>query len=160
MLNDIPRVARCAPGAELIEQREDNCFVGTLSVRLGPVLLNFKGTVTYREIDETHHRAVAEAAATETKARGTARAEFIFSLSESEEGTRVNVDTDVQLAGSIAQYGRGATFIQNAAQVIMNQFAKNLAQHFSNLEADQAASAKPISGFRVLAKGVAKTIKN
>jgi carbon monoxide dehydrogenase subunit G len=159
VLNDIPRVARCAPGAELTEQKSDRSFLGTISVRLGPVLLNFKGTVVYREVDEANHRVVADATGNETKARGTARAEVIFALSPSSEGTRVDVDTDVQLAGSIAQYGRGAAVIQNTAQVIMNQFAKNLAEQLSNPGADPAAGAKPISGLGVLVKGVAKTIR-
>ncbi len=158
LLNDIPRVARCAPGAELIEQRDDGSFVGTISVRLGPILLNFKGTVAYREVDEKAYRVVAEAAGTETKARGTARAEVLFALSEAPGGTRVNVDTDVQLAGSIAQYGRGAAVIQNTAQVIMDQFAKNFARQLQSPEGDTGSSAKPISGLSVLVKGVTKTI--
>lgn len=159
MLNDIPRVARCAPGAELLEQKDDRSFAGTIAVRLGPILLNFKGNVVYREVDEANHRVVAEATGNETKARGTARADVVFALSPSGEGTRVEVDTDVQLAGSIAQYGRGAAVIQNTAQVIMNQFAKNFAEHLSNPNADTPAGARPISGFGALVKGVTKTIR-
>jgi uncharacterized protein len=151
LLNDIPRVARCAPGAELLEQKDDGSFVGTISVRLGPVLLNFKGTVAYREVDEANHRVVADAAGTETKARGTARAQVIFALSPLEAGTKVSVDTDVQLAGSIAQYGRGAAVIQNTAQVIMD--------HLANPDAELGAGAKPISGLGVLVKGVTRTIR-
>ena len=159
VLNDVPRVARCAPGAELLEQKDDRSFAGTIAVRLGPVLLNFKGSIVYREVDEAHHRVVAEATGNETKARGSARAEVVFALSPSDEGTRVNVDTDVQLAGSIAQYGRGAAVIQNTAQVIMNQFAKNFAEHLSNPNADLVSGAKPISGLGALVKGVTKTIR-
>jgi uncharacterized protein len=159
LLNDIPRVARCAPGAELLEQNSDGSFVGTISVRLGPILLNFKGTVVYREVDDAHHRVVAEASGTETKARGTARAEVIFVLSPSEGGSRVSVDTDVQLAGSIAQYGRGVAIIQNTAQVIMDQFAKNFAQHLANPDAGPGPGAKPISGLGTLVKGVTRSMK-
>jgi carbon monoxide dehydrogenase subunit G len=159
VLNDIPRVARCAPGAELLEQKDDRSFAGTISVRLGPILLNFKGTVVYREVDEANHRVVAEANGNETKARGSARAEVVFALSPSDDGTRVNVDTDVQLAGSIAQYGRGAAVIQNTAQVIMDQFARNFAEHLANPDADTGTGAKPISGFGALVKGVTKTIR-
>lgn len=159
LLNDIPLVARCAPGAELIEQKGDGSFVGTISVRLGPVFLTFKGTVTYREVDEAAYRVIAEATGSETKARGTAKADVVFSLAEAEEGTRVLVDTDLQLAGAIAQYGRGASVIKNTAQVIMDQFAKNFAQNVINPNATNRPSAKPISGFKVLAKGVTKTIR-
>ncbi|GAC1548695.1 MAG: hypothetical protein NVS2B5_02990 [Beijerinckiaceae bacterium] len=159
MLNDIPRVARCAPGAELLEQKEDGSFVGAISVRLGPVLLNFKGKVAYREVDEAQYRVVAEASGSETKARGTARADVVFSLAEADGGTRVLVDTDVQLAGSIAQYGRGVAVIQNTAQVIMDQFAKNFAAQIAQPDGTSDGPAKPISGFKVLMQGVGKSLK-
>ena len=158
-LNDVPRMARCAPGAQLLEQGEDGAYVGTISVRLGPVLLNFKGKLIYKEVDEANHRVMAEASGSETKARGTAQANVVFSLASAPEGTRVLVDTDVQLAGSIAQYGRGAALIQNTAQVIMNEFARNFATQLGADDSDAQDSAKPISGLKVLFDGVRNTIK-
>ena len=161
MLNDVPRIARCAPGAQLLEQGEDGAYVGTISVRLGPVLLNFKGKLTYKEVDEANHRVVAEASGSETKARGTAQANVAFALASAPEGTRVLVDTDVQLAGSIAQYGRGAALIQNTAQVIMNEFARNFAAQLGPQGENEAQDpAKPISGLKVLFHGVRNTIKS
>jgi uncharacterized protein len=162
MLMDVPRIARCAPGAQLIEQSEDGTYAGTISVRLGPVLLNFKGKLIYKEVDEANHRVVAEASGSETKARGTAQASVAFVLVDAAEGTRVLVDTDVQLAGSIAQYGRGAALIQNTAQVIMNEFARNFAAQLGPQDGSEGGApdpAKPISGLKVLFHGVSKTIK-
>jgi uncharacterized protein len=160
MLNDVPRIARCAPGAQLLEQSEDGAYVGTISVRLGPVLLNFKGKLIYKEVDEANQRVVAEASGSETKARGTAQANVAFALASVPEGTRVLVDTDVQLAGSIAQYGRGAALIQNTAQVIMNEFARNFAAQLGPQDESKAHDpAKPISGLKVLLHGVRNTIK-
>lgn len=127
ILNDVPRVARCAPGAELLGQNPDGSFLGTVAVRLGPVALSFKGTVTYKEVDEANMRVVAEATGSETRARGTARANVVL---PDPKGTRVDVDTDLQLAGAVAQYGRGAALIQRAAQAIMDDFATNFAREF------------------------------
>jgi carbon monoxide dehydrogenase subunit G len=62
VLNDVPRVARCAPGAQLLEQRDDGAYVGTVGVKLGPVALSFKGTFSYKEKDAANYRVVAEAA--------------------------------------------------------------------------------------------------
>jgi hypothetical protein len=55
----------------------------------------------------------------------------VFVLAPDPVGTKVDVDSDVQLAGSIAQYGRGAALIQSTAQVIIDQFATNLAKEFN-----------------------------
>ena len=60
-LNDIPRVALCAPGAELLESRPDDSHVGTISVKLGPIALKFKGTVSFIERDAANHRVLAKA---------------------------------------------------------------------------------------------------
>lgn len=139
-LNDIPRVAPCAPGAQLVEARDDGSYVGTVSIKLGPVALTFRGTLVYKERDEAAHRVVAEASGNETRARGTARAIVVFTLSPDGSGTRVDVETDVQLAGAIAQYGRGAALIQSTAQVLMDEFAKNFAAQLA-----VEAAAAPIA---------------
>ena len=153
LLNDIPRVARCAPGAKLIESRPDDSHVGTIAVKLGPVALTFKGTVAFLEKDAAAHRVVARAQGNEEKARGTAQADVVFTLSGEEGASRLVVDSDITLAGYIAQYGRGAALIQSTAQVIMNQFARNLEADL-NAGGEGAAIQKEISGARVLAQGL------
>lgn len=126
VLNDIPRVASCVPGAKLLETPEPGVHVGTVAVRLGPVALSFKGKFVYKTVDATAHHVQAEANGSEQKARGSARALVDFVLIEEAAGTRVSVDSDIQLAGSIAQYARGGTLIESTAQVLMDQFAENL----------------------------------
>jgi carbon monoxide dehydrogenase subunit G len=150
-LDDIPRVARCAPGAELLEQKEDGTCVGRVGVKLGPVALQFKGTVQFTERDEATHRVVAKAKGAEEKARGTASADVVFQLYEDSGGTKIVVESDVQLAGFIAQYGRGAALIQSTAQAIMNQFAKNLE---ADLTGGEAAPTGDISLAKVVAQGL------
>jgi len=149
-LNDIPRVARCAPGAELLESRPDDSHVGTISVKLGPIALKFKGTVSFIERDEASHRVLAKAQGNEEKARGTARADVAFVLSEVDGGTKISVESDIQLAGSIAQYARGAALLQSTAQVIMNQFAKNLEANLSG----STETVKEIGVASAVAKGL------
>jgi carbon monoxide dehydrogenase subunit G len=152
-LNDIPRVARCAPGAKLLESRADDSHVGSIAVRLGPVALSFKGTVHFLERDDARHRVVAKAEGNEEKARGSAKAEVVFVLTPEETGTRLIVESDIVLAGYVAQYGRGAALIQSTAQVIMTQFANNL-QADLNAGDGEAVLQKDISGATALAKGL------
>lgn len=152
VLNDVPRVARCAPGAQLLEQRENGAYAGTIGVRLGPVALSFKGTFIYLERDDAARRVLAEASGEEAKARGTARAQVAFVLVADGAGSRVDVDTDLQLAGSIAQYGRGAALIQSTAQVLIDQFATNLARELTAAPPD---APEPVAAPVVDAPGVA-----
>ena len=163
ILNDIPRVAHCAPGAELVEAQENGDYVGIVRVKLGPVALSFKGTLSYKERDADARRVVAEASGAEERARGSARANVVFNLSAIDEKlTRVNVDTDVQLAGSIAQYGRGTALMQSTAQVLMNQFAKNFAASFGAGADPDAVNRKaaPVSALSLTGKALVGLAKS
>lgn len=157
-LNDISRVARCAPGAELLESRPDDSHVGSIGVRLGPIALKFKGTVFFIKRDEAAHRVVAQAQGNDEKGRGSARADVEFVLSEVEDGTRIIVESDIQLAGSIAQFGRGTALFQSTAQVLMNQFARNLEANLSAMHSGDVCpepqSAKQIGVAGRVAKGL------
>lgn len=157
VLNDVPRVANCVPGAQLLEQTEDGAYVGTVALRLGPVALSFKGKFAYKEVDDANYRVKAEANGNEQRARGTARAFVEFVLEPDGDGTRVSVDTDVQLAGSIAQYARGGTLIETTAQVLMDQFAANLEAQLRETSAS-AAAGQSVSGTDEAAAGQRQSI--
>lgn len=131
VLIDIPRIAHFAPGASLVECKPDGSYLGIVRVKLGPIALSFRGTLTYQEVDEASRTVIAEAVGAEERGRGTARAKVTFVLSADDDGgTRVDVVTNVLLVGPIAQYGRGTAVIQSTAQVIMDEFARNFAAEF------------------------------
>jgi len=149
-MEDVPRVARCAPGAELLEQRPDGSCLGRVAVKLGPVALQFKGIVTFIARDANAHRVVAKAKGNEEKARGTASADVVFTLSGDHESTTIKVESDILLVGSIAQYGRGTALVEGTAQALMNQFARNLEDDLNGKE----VVAGDISLTKVVAQGL------
>lgn len=140
-LMDIERIAPCMPGAELTEIVDDKTFKGKVSVRLGPVALTFQGKATFEDVDDAAHKATVKAQGADAKGRGGANANVGFHLEPSDAGSSVKIHTDLQLSGSVAQYGRGAGMIQDLASQIIGQFADNLSKQ---IEADQpAADAAP-----------------
>jgi uncharacterized protein len=126
VLMDIPRITPCVPGAELIEQVDARTYRGKVSVRLGPIALTFAGIASFESLDESAHLARVRAQGTDSKGRGGAAATVDFRLEPVPEGTSVLVTTDVNLTGSVAQYGRASGIIQGIANHIMAQFAENL----------------------------------
>lgn len=140
-LLDIPRIVPCMPGAELTEAVDPQTYKGKVSVRLGPVALAFAGTAKFVEMDEAAHRARVEAQGADSKGRGGANAVVTFELTPSEKGTKVSVVTDLNLSGSVAQYGRGAGMIQSVAGQLIGQFSKNLEQELKSSPAPAAESA-------------------
>jgi carbon monoxide dehydrogenase subunit G len=125
-LLDIRRIAPCMPGAELTEVVDDSTYKGKVAVRLGPVALSFAGTAKFEEIDHAAHRARVKAQGSDVKGRGGASAVVDFSLEPVAEGTKVLIDTDLNLSGSVAQYGRASGMIQSVAAQLISQFAAAL----------------------------------
>jgi uncharacterized protein len=141
-LLDIKRIAPCMPGAELLEVVDPKTYKGKVSVRLGPVALSFVGTARFEEIDEAAHRARVKAQGNDSKGRGGAIGIVTFSLWPISGGTKVNVDTNLNLSGSVAQYGRGIGMIQDVATQIIAQFSTALR---AMLVREGAPSGTPLS---------------
>ncbi|MBB6306055.1 SRPBCC family protein [Xanthobacter tagetidis] len=143
VLLDIPALVPCMPGAELIAVEGERTYRGQMKLKLGPVAVAFQGRAEVVEIDEDGRSVRARASGTETKGRGNASADVAFRLAPEGAGSRVDVTTDVNLAGAVAQYGRAQGVIAGVAQVLVDQFAANLA---ARLAAERRAAAAPNEG--------------
>lgn len=144
VLMDIPRIARCMPGAELTEVVDAENYRGKISVRLGPVALAFAGRVQIDDLDAANHSAQVKAQGNDAKGRGAANATARFRIEPIAEGSRVMIHTDLMLSGAVAQYGRGVGIIQGTAAHIVGQFAANLRQQLAQAPPPQpAAEAAP-----------------
>jgi carbon monoxide dehydrogenase subunit G len=143
VLLDIERVMPCVPGAELVEVLGDGAYKGKVSIKLGPVALSFVGTAKFDELDESAKRATVSAKGSDAKGRGGANAAVNFQLSPVGAGTRVEVQTNVNLSGAVAQYGRGTGVIQGVATQLTQQFADNLKAMLAHEQAKPGASLAP-----------------
>jgi hypothetical protein len=143
-LLDIQRIAPCMPGAELTEVVDESTYKGKVAVRLGPVALSFAGTAKFEDIDNAAHKARVKAQGSDVKGRGGASANVSFALEPVADGTKVVIDTDLNLSGSVAQYGRASGMIQSVASQIITQFAAALrgeiAKSHATPVAERAAS--------------------
>ena len=119
-LLDLERITPCLPGAALEEESGDE-YKGTMTIRLGPVTQKYKGTVSFEETDEESRRAVLKADGKDARGQGTASATITSTLSEEDGGVHVRVETDMQLTGRVAQFGRGMH--KEVASKIMGRFA-------------------------------------
>jgi carbon monoxide dehydrogenase subunit G len=137
LVNDIPRVAPCMPGAALTGVLDDTTYEGTVAVKLGPLRMSYKGKVTIDEVDEANHSARLTASGKDTKGAGTARASVETHLEPAgDTHTRLRVTSDVQLTGKVASFGRGGA-INDVATRLFGQFADCLR---ATLEAESATA--------------------
>lgn len=171
VLLDIPRVAPCVPGASLTEVVDDKTYKGQVSVKIGPLALVFSGNAQLQEVDAVNRTARVKAQGHDTKGRGNASAIVTFKLLPAAEGSLVSVKTDLNLSGSVAQYGRGVGIIQAVAAELTRTFARNLqgeiekSQPPAGAAATDTAAAQPagatsqqnpvaISGFSLLLRSL------
>ncbi|MCA3262495.1 MAG: SRPBCC family protein [Telmatospirillum sp.] len=139
VLLDVPNMVKCMPGAELVEIVDDKTFKGKVTVRLGPVTMNFAGTVKFTEMDAVNHRALATARGNDAKGRGAANANIQFGLDPSPSGSIVTIKTTLSLTGAVAQYGRASGVIKELANQITSEFAGRLRHQID------AENASPVS---------------
>ena len=143
LVNDIPRVAPCMPGAALTGVVDDSTYEGTVAVKLGPLRMSYKGKVVVEEVDEANHSARLAASGRDIKGAGTAKANVETRLEPaSDTHTRLRVTSDVQLTGKVASFGRGGA-INDVATRLFGQFADCLR---ATLEAEPATAAPAEAG--------------
>jgi carbon monoxide dehydrogenase subunit G len=151
LLLDIERVAPCLPGAESVERVDEGAYRVSVVVALGPMKLSYRGEVAIAEADDSEHRAVLEAKATEARGQGTARATITTTLAPEGAGTRAEVETNLQLTGRVAQMGRG--IVVDVSNRLLSEFAECLARTLAASNDDHAGeqppAAKPIGGLRL-----------
>ncbi|HEU5267855.1 MAG TPA: SRPBCC family protein [Jatrophihabitans sp.] len=128
ILLDIERIGPCMPGAT-IESVDGDDFTGSVKVKLGPINLTYKGKASFLEKDEAAHRAVIEARGRDARGNGTASAKVTANLSESGGATNVAVQTDLDITGKPAQFGRGV--MVDVGNKLIGQFANCLADTIS-----------------------------
>lgn len=126
LLMNVEDVVGCLPGARLGEVVDESTYKGTFNARIGPISVALEGTVTFEERDEARRVGRLRGQASDTRGRGGANSLMTFRLEGSAERTRVAIETDLQLSGALAQYGRGAGMVSNLAGRIIDQFAECL----------------------------------
>ena len=138
VLLDVERIAPCMPGATLTS-RDGDAFTGTVKVKVGPINLTYGGNASFVSVDEAAGLVVIEAAGKETRGTGTAKALVTCRLIDKGETTDVEVDTDLNITGKPAQFGRGV--LADVSGKLVDQFAACLSEEILAGTPDPAAVA-------------------
>lgn len=149
----------------MIEAISADQYKGRVTVKLGPLTMVFAGNLHIKDRDDTAHCAAIHANWSEAKGRGNAVTVTRFVLQEHAGGTLVTLQSDMQLAGQVAQYGRGVGMISAISAQLISTFADNLlgkihAASAGNVMAPGNQDAPEISGFTLIAKALGNRLKN
>ncbi len=116
-------VAGCLPGAKLDGQEGGNTYLGTMKVKVGPVMQDFRGRATLTEVDDVQHRMSITGSGDDKAGGGSARMTMQCQVVASESGgSEVSVIADVDLAGKLVRFGRG--MFEAVAKQLFKQFVE------------------------------------
>ncbi len=140
-LLDVNKVAGCVPGAELSEVVDPSTFKGKVKIKVGPVTVAYNGTARIVDRDDSTHSASIEAEGRETTGPGSARATAHMSVVADGAGSTVKIVTDYNVAGRVAQFGRGV--MEDVSRRLVGEMATCIAANIEAEEPHSGTSANP-----------------
>jgi hypothetical protein len=151
---DVPEVAACMPGVELVDSLGDNSYKGKMKIKLGPVNAQFEGRANIENLSEAGHTGTISAKGADRQGGSRASAKVNYSLTTAGTGTKVDIVADITLQGAMAQFGRTG---------LINEVSAQLTQEFADCiegklgaatpEAAAAVTAGEVKGFSVFLRG-------
>jgi uncharacterized protein len=114
---DVPSVAQCLPGAELLDNKGDGVYVGKVSVKLGPLSATFEGEAKVVPDDATKSGSI-DGKGVDRRGGSRGQVKVTYALAPSAAGTAVKIDADVTLSGAAAQFGRTGLINEMSTRLI------------------------------------------
>ncbi len=108
-LLDPQQVVTCMPGAGLDDVIDARTFLGTIRVKVGPVVASYRGRVEFVRVDEDTYSIDMVAEGRETgSGSGSARATMTSRLTRLPDGgTEIVAEARAEITGRIMQFGQG-----------------------------------------------------
>ncbi|MFN8518558.1 MAG: SRPBCC family protein [Chloroflexota bacterium] len=149
---DVPAVASCLPGAQLVDVLGDDRYRGRVTVKLGPMSFSFEGEASVT-VDPVTRSGVIEGKGTDRKggSRGAVRVRYVLTPAGPDAGAPeatgaaeralVSLDTDLTLAGPAAQFGRTG-LIEEVSKRLLAEFASCLGARLAAATPEEAAAIR------------------
>jgi carbon monoxide dehydrogenase subunit G len=144
-LQDIESVAGCMPGAKITERLDANRYKGTVTVKVGPATMSFRGEVEMKDVDPAARtlRLLAKG----TDSTGSSGASMNLSArveaAEAERSTLVGT-SEVSMSGKAAAFG--GRMMNTVADQILKQFADNFAARVGAIQTQRSAPVEAAKG--------------
>jgi carbon monoxide dehydrogenase subunit G len=162
---DLERIASSLPGAQ-VRGVDGGALHGSLTVTVGPVTAHYRGSAHVESVDDANRTAVIVAAGHETGGDGDVAATVKLVLQPVGGGTRLDVDTDLVITGTVAQHEGdelGDAWTSRLAQLVVDLEREALRPDVVDLTqpdgeaAEVAAEAEDAEPDEIVAEAVAAT---
>src|SRR5262249_31194432 len=120
LLQNVEAVASCMPGAKITQRIDDAHYKGTVTVRVGPATLSFRGDIEVKEVDAATRKLRLVASGSDTA--GSAGSMDLTARIDGADGgsSTLNGQSVVSLSGKAAAFG--GRMVNSVADQILAQF--------------------------------------
>ncbi len=142
MLDDLPAVAACLPGAEVTAIEGGN-VEGKVNLKLGPISASFVGSGTVTRDRAAYSGALRGSGSDSLSGtRVEVGIEYRLEPAAGNGGTEILVSLEFRLLGALAQFSRSG-LVTDLANRLAAEFAANLATRMAGAEPAGAAAGQP-----------------
>ena len=144
-LQNVEAVTACMPGAKITERVDGGHYKGTVTVKVGPATMSFRGEVEMKDVDPAARSLRLLGKGTDSTGSSGASMNLAARI-EPGEGAQCNLvgSSEVSMSGKAAAFG--GRMMNTVADQILKQFADNFAAQVSALQAQRAGPATAGSG--------------
>ncbi len=137
---DVPGLAACLPGAELLGRTDAGAYRGKVTAKLGPMSATFEGEATV-EADAGSRTGTVAGKGVDRRGGSQGRVQMVYTIVPVEEGARVDVVADVTLSGAAAQFGRTG-LIKEMSRRLIDEFVQCLEAKLAAETPEEAAAVE------------------
>lgn len=143
-LQNIEAVATCMPGAKITERTDATHYKGTVTTKLGPATMSFRGEVEVTEVDANARSLRLLGKGTDSTGSSAASMNLSARIEPVDEGSCCLVgESEISMSGKAAAFG--GRMMSTVGDQILQQFAGNFASQVGALQAQRAGNAAPDS---------------
>jgi len=123
LLSDPRKVVICVPGAQLTETIDERTFKGSISVKVGPSVTDYKGQVHIERLDAEAHEIEMVGKGQDVRGKGSASMKMTGRIRALPDGgAEVSAVSEINVVGLLAQLG--SRMIQDVSAVMFKEFVR------------------------------------
>lgn len=141
LMQDIEAVAGCMPGAKITERVDDTHYKGTITVRLGPATMSFKGDIEVLALDAAARSLHLLGKGTDSTGSSAATMDLTASVQPTGETCTLTGKSEVTMSGKAAALG--GRLMGPVSEQLLKQFVANFSARLSAMAPPQGVPDAP-----------------
>lgn len=136
-LNDSETLKRCVPGCQSLTKISDQELEGRITLKVGPMIAEFDGSITLEELDPPHRCVIVGKA--QAGPKGFVEGRAVVQIDEVEPGvSSLGYSVQAQVGGKLAQIG--SRLVHSSARKLADEFFRKLNKILSESKVSSSPS--------------------